>query len=70
MKEIVNDSVQSFKEKFINKEIDLIKRWPQKFSILAWLIVMKKQGNLLAHMHKHGWISGSIYLRIPNKTQK
>jgi len=70
MKEIVADSVQSFKGKFINKEIDLIKRWPQKFSILAWLIVMKKQGNLLAHMHKHGWISGSIYLRIPSKSQK
>ncbi len=31
---------------------------------------MKKQGNLLAHMHKHGWISGSIYLRIPEKAKE
>ncbi len=70
MKEIINDSIESFRKKFINHDIDLIKRWPKNYSILSWLIVMKKQGNLLAHMHKHGWISGSIYLRIPEKEKE
>lgn len=70
MEDIIRDSIKSFREKFANHNIDLINKWPKNFSILSWLIVMQKQGNLSAHMHKHGWVSGSVYLRMPSKVNK
>ncbi len=30
---------------------------------------MKKGGNLDAHNHKEGWLSGSFYLRLPTASQ-
>jgi len=70
MESIVMDSIKSFRTKFSDKNCDLIKNWPKDFSVISWLIIIKKGGNLLAHMHKHGWISGSIYLNIPKKISK
>ena len=31
---------------------------------------MEKDGNLGAHMHKEGWVSGSIYLERPKRVDK
>ena len=31
---------------------------------------MEKDGNLGAHMHKEGWVSGSIYLERPKRNEK
>jgi hypothetical protein len=31
---------------------------------------MKSGGKLSAHMHETGWISGSIYINVPQKNKK
>tara|TARA_Y100000590_G_scaffold222061_1_gene251366 strand:- start:1657 stop:2952 length:1296 start_codon:yes stop_codon:yes gene_type:complete len=70
MENIVHDAIDSFKKKFFDRNIGLIKYWPKDFEVIAWLIIIKKEGNLLPHMHKHGWVSGSIYLHIPQRSSK
>jgi len=70
MESIVMDGVNSFRHKFSDKDCGIIKNWPKNFTVIGWIIIMKKGGNLLAHMHKHGWVSGSIYLNIPKKISK
>ena len=31
------------------------------------VIIMQNKGSLLPHMHKEGWVSGSLYLNMPTK---
>ena len=58
---------QSYRNSYKNSDSDFIKLWPKNFLIFGWLISLKKGGNLDPHMHKEGWLSSSIYLKLPNK---
>ena len=42
---------------------------PAKYSLHGWFISMKNGGNLKPHIHSEGWLSGSIYINVPRKTQ-
>ena len=53
---------------FKNSEEGLIKKWPTEYSIYAWLISMKSGGEIQPHIHDEGWLSGSIYINIPPKS--
>jgi hypothetical protein len=33
------------------------------------MILIGNQGSLNAHMHKEGWLSGSLYINIPEKEE-
>jgi len=35
----------------------------------GWLIDLKTGGSLKPHIHKEGWLSGSLYLNIPKKNK-
>ena len=35
----------------------------------GWYIVMQNGGYLKPHMHEGGWLSGSIYLKIPKNNK-
>ena len=43
--------------------------WPTQFELYGWLINMKSGGELAAHMHEIGWISGAVYINVPEKKQ-
>ena len=47
-----------------------IKRWPSIFSIQGWTVFLKNQGKQNSHNHLSGWMSGVIYLQVPNKLNK
>ena len=48
----------------------MIKKWPDNSNLYGWLIVMNKGGSLGGHMHKEGWLSGSLYLERPKKQKE
>ena len=67
-----------YKKDDIEKRIDsdfkdskegFIKNWPTNYNLNGWLISMKKGGKLSAHMHDLGWLSGSIYINVPQKSE-
>ena len=39
-------------------------------SINGWLVSMRNGGELSAHIHDSGWITGSIYINVPPKSKK
>ena len=46
-----------------------MKSWPTSYEIKGWLVSMQKGGKLAPHIHDEGWISGSIYINVPPKSQ-
>ena len=67
MKDIILSRIDNYRENFKDSNNGFIKKWPSNFKIQGWIIDIKKGGNLKSHMHKLGWLSGSLYLNIPKK---
>ena len=62
---IIEDCIQNYYLKFNNKPNLFIKSWPKKSQLIGWVIIMQNSGSLMPHMHKEGWVSGSLYLNMP-----
>ncbi len=43
------------------------KYFPSKYTLYGWAVNITSGGKLNRHMHKEGWISGCVYLEIPQK---
>ena len=67
IQETIRFEVEKYRTNFKNSEEGLIKKWPTEYSLYGWLITMKSGGELQPHIHKQGWLSGSIYINVPRK---
>ena len=65
---IINKEVQEYKLSFPD-ECYLISSFPDKYNIRGWLIEIENAGFLKPHIHKNGWISGSLYLNLPQNRE-
>jgi tetratricopeptide (TPR) repeat protein len=68
IEEIINIEINKYRTYFKDSNEGFIKNWPTKYSFNGWLISMKSGGQLNPHMHDNGWISGSIYINVPPKS--
>ena len=66
--EIIEEKIQDYRFNFRESDAGIIKNWPKKYRLFGWLIQIKNGGNLSSHMHNEGWLSSSIYLKRPKKT--
>ena len=64
---IIRTEVEKYRAKFKKSEEGLIKKMPTEYSLYGWLISMKSGGNIKPHIHTEGWLSGSIYVNVPQK---
>ena len=69
IKKIIYTEVENYRSHFIKSNEGFIKNWPTSYNISAWIISMKNGGKLKAHMHDSGWLSGSIYINVPPKSE-
>ena len=67
---IIHSELKKYKDHFCKSEEGVIRGWPADYSIYGWLVSMKSGGELSAHIHDTGWITGSIYINVPPKTKK
>tara|TARA_B100000401_G_scaffold336809_1_gene235495 strand:+ start:275 stop:1531 length:1257 start_codon:yes stop_codon:yes gene_type:complete len=67
---IIDKLVKAYRNKFKQSEEPFIKYWPNEYSIYAWIVLIQSKGFLKPHIHKEGWVSGSIYLKIPKRELK
>ena len=67
---IIHAELKEYKENFCGSDEGLIRDWPSDYSIVGWLVSMKSGGELSAHIHGIGWITGSIYINVPPKSKK
>jgi Flp pilus assembly protein TadD len=69
IQKIIRLEVEKYKLSFKNSKEGLITSWPADYYLYGWLIDMKTGGELKPHMHEQGWLSGSIYINVPPKSQ-
>jgi tetratricopeptide (TPR) repeat protein len=64
LKSIIISEIESYYLKFKNENCSFIKKWPSKYNLAAWHVILKKQGHQNPHIHASGWLSGVIYLKV------
>ena len=67
IQQIIRLEIKNYLASFKDSEEGLITSWPSDYSLDGWLVNMKSGGELKPHMHESGWISGSIYIKVPSK---
>lgn len=66
---ILRLEIENYRVRFENSQEGLITNWPSNFDIDGWLVSMKSGGQLAAHIHDKGWLSGSVYINVPPKSK-
>lgn len=66
---IICAEIEKYRIQFQNSEEGFIKNWPASYEIQGWLVCMKSGGKLASHMHESGWITGSVYINVPSKSE-
>jgi len=65
---IIKALINDFHMYYQNIENDFIRLFPENIEFSSsWYIRMEKGGHLASHLHESGWISGAVYLSIPEQ---
>ena len=70
LKSIIADEIDIYYSKFKNEDCSYIKKWPAQKNLIAWHVILKKQGYQTKHIHAGGWLSGVIYLKVTPHLEK
>jgi len=65
---IIRNEIEKYRIKFKTSKEGMIKSWPTSYKIDGWLVSMQYGGQLDPHIHETGWITGSIYINVPSKS--
>ena len=64
LKSIIIDELEVYHTKYSGKSCDYIKKWPAQKNLNGWHVILKQQGYQNPHIHRGGWLSGVIYLKV------
>ncbi|MDG2141176.1 MAG: tetratricopeptide repeat protein [Gammaproteobacteria bacterium] len=68
IEKIIKLEIEKYRENFSDSGEGFLKNWPANYSLFGWLISMKSGGELAPHIHENSWLSGSIYINVPCKS--
>jgi len=64
--ELVKREFRQYRDQFQHAECALITHFPDTLEFTSsWYVKMQKGGHVDAHIHEIGWISGAVYLAMP-----
>jgi Flp pilus assembly protein TadD len=63
--EIIKTKLREYRTCFTDSNEGFLKNWPDKAGLFGWIVSINNGGNLNAHIHKEGWLSGTLYLNVP-----
>ena len=69
IKKVIYSEIEKYCIHFKDSDEGFLKNWPKDYYINGWIVSMKSGGNLSPHMHEMGWLSGSIYINVPQKSK-
>lgn len=65
--ELVRREFSNYRAHFSGSNCGLIQHFPETLEFTSsWYVKMHKGGHLDAHIHEIGWISGAVYLAMPD----
>lgn len=70
LKLAIESKITRYRKIYANRNEGFLSHWPDKYDLFGWMVSMKSGGKLDAHNHKEGWLSGSLYLSLPDKKDK
>jgi uncharacterized protein (TIGR02466 family) len=64
--ELVKREFRHYQAQFSQADCALITHFPESLEFTSsWYVKMQKGGHLDAHIHEIGWLSGAVYLAMP-----
>ena len=67
IREIIYSYIKKYLLSFKDKKDLFIKNFPKSNKIEGWCVFLKESGHQTSHNHPSGWLSGCLYLNIPEK---
>ena len=64
---IIRDEITTYFSKYQTSDCLFIKKRPQEYTLKGWYILMEQGGHLKPHNHPTGWLSGVLYLVVPER---
>jgi len=65
---LIKDKINEYKARYADSDAELIRSFPSQIEFSSsWYLKMNKGGHLTSHIHEDGWISGCVYLRLPQE---
>lgn len=65
---LIRAKVKAYQKQFAGHNDALIRLFPKELEFASsWYLRMKQGGYLTSHIHEEGWISGCVYLHLPDK---
>ena len=61
LKSIIINEIEAYYSKFQNEKCSYIQKFPTKYNLWGWTVILKHQGHQTVHIHASGWLSGVIY---------
>ncbi|MDO8962517.1 MAG: 2OG-Fe(II) oxygenase family protein, partial [Methylophilus sp.] len=69
LSELIKRAFVDYRNYYGNKDCALITHFPETLEFTSsWYVKMQQGGHLNAHIHEIGWISGAVYLAMPEST--
>ena len=69
IQDVIFSQLEKYRNHFEDSSEGFIQNWPENYSIEGWLVSMRRGGELAAHIHDKGWMTGSIYINVPPRTK-
>ncbi|MCB5189993.1 tetratricopeptide repeat protein [Methylobacillus arboreus] len=67
---LIRNEVQAYAERFAGKDCDLMRHFPEEAEFASsWYVRMRQGGHLTSHIHEIGWLSGCVYLALPQQVR-
>lgn len=68
--DIVKQHFRLYRETYAHADCALIQAFPEHLEFTSsWYVKMRQGGHLDPHIHEIGWISGAVYLAMPQQKQ-
>jgi len=65
---LIRAKIKAYRDHFAGSDDALIRRFPKALEFASsWYLRMNQGGYLTSHIHEEGWISGCVYLQLPDK---
>ncbi len=65
---LIREQVQGYRQAFSHHPDHIIQHFPEQIEFTSsWYLRMKQGGYLTSHIHEEGWISGCVYLQLPER---
>ncbi|MCK8515526.1 tetratricopeptide repeat protein [Methylonatrum kenyense] len=66
---LLERTIREYYAKHADADCEFIRQFPEQIEFgSSWYVKMRQGGYLDSHIHEDGWISGSVYLAIPERS--